>query len=92
MLRYQIETSAVAAAKLAAAGGEGSLAERILNGIKWTLAHDPISGSHLVDAERNIRVIQSERKTPSTPIVRILYQIVTSRYYDMLIVDLEVIP
>jgi hypothetical protein len=92
MLRYQIETSAVAKAKLAAAGGDGSVAERVFNGIKWTLARDPISGSHLVDAERNIRVIESERRTPGTPIMRILYQIVTSRHYDMLIVDLEVIP
>jgi len=92
MLRYQIRTSQTVKQKIEAAGGDGSVAKRILDGLKWRLAHDPNIGT-VIDPERNIRLIKSEKKTTRDPLVRVLYRILSGDpdEYDMEITDIEII-
>ncbi|MGO9021827.1 MAG: hypothetical protein ACLQVJ_26110 [Syntrophobacteraceae bacterium] len=93
MQRYRIKTSEKAAQKLEAAGGDDSLAKAILDGLKWRLGRDPKLGSYIMDAAKNIRMVESKRRTRRHPIVRVLYQIIDDdEYYDMIIIDLLIIP
>lgn len=95
MLRYQIKTSQTVKDKIAAVGGERSIAYWILHGVKWRLGHESCpKESHLLDEERKIRVIASEKKLATHPIVVVTYQIITGfdDFYDMEITDIFIIP
>jgi hypothetical protein len=92
MLRYQIKTNKTVTEKIAAAGGEESIAKRYLDGLRWRLAHDVNLGT-VIDEKRNIRQIKSEKLMPNDPIVELLYRIIKGDpYYDMEITDLVIIP
>lgn len=91
MLRYQIKTNQAVTAKIAAAGGEGSIAKRILDGLRWRLAHDADLGT-VIDEKRNIRQIKSVKQTTKDPIVVVLYRIIKDDYYDIEITDLSITP
>jgi hypothetical protein len=93
MLRYQIKTSKTVTEKIAVAGGDDSIAKRILDGLSWRLAHDVNLGT-VIDAKRNIRQIKSIKNTPKDPILVMLYRIITGDdpYYDVEITDIFIIP
>jgi hypothetical protein len=93
MLRYQIRTSETVKQKIEAVGGDESVAKRILDGLRWRLAHDPDIGT-VIDPKRNIRLIKSEKKTTRDPVIKVLYRMLDRDpdEYDIEIMDIEIIP
>ena len=92
MLRYQIKMGETATKKISAAGGDGSIAKEILDGLIWRLGHNPNLGTYEVDGKRNFRLIKSEKLTPKHPVVTALYRMIKDDYYDIEIADLNIIP
>lgn len=93
MLRYQIKTNPAVHAKIEAAGGEDSVAKRILDGLRWRLAHDPNIGT-VIDETRNVRQIKSVKQTPKDPVVVLQYRMIEDDpdgYYDMELMDINII-
>jgi hypothetical protein len=92
MLRYQIKTHPTVHAKIEAAGGDESVAKRILDGLRWRLAHNPDIGT-VIDETRNVRQIKSVKQTPKDPVVVLQYRMIQGdEYYDMELMDINIIP
>lgn len=94
MLRYQIKTNPAVLAKIEQVGGDASVAKRILDGLRWRLAHDPNIGT-VIDEKRNVRQIKSVKQTPKDPVVVLQYRMIEDDpedYYDMELMDINIIP
>ena len=94
MLRYQIKTNQTVKEKIKAAGGEKSVAKRILDGLRWRLAHDPNIGT-LIDEKRKVYQIKSIKQTPNDPVIVLQYRMIENdpdaSYYDMELMDINII-
>lgn len=94
MLRYQIKTNQSIIEKIKAAGGEKSVAKRILDGLRWRLAKDPNIGT-LVDKKRKVFQIKSVKQTPNDPVIVLQYRKIENdpqgSYYDMELMDVNII-
>lgn len=94
MLFHQIKTSPIVTEKIKAAGGEGSVAKRILDGLRWRIAHDTQIGT-LVDKKGNVFLLKSKKKTKNDPVVTVLYRVSQENpkpYYDVEFLDINITP
>lgn len=92
MQLYQSTTSQTVKDKIAAAGGEESIAKEILDGLTWRLSHNPILGSYVIDKEKNIRLVKSEKRMQNDPTLILLYRILKGDpYYGLELMDLNII-
>lgn len=94
MLRYQIKTNPTIHEKIEAAGGEDSDAKRILEGLRWRLAHDPNIGT-VIDETRKVRQIKSVKLKPKDPVVVLQYRMIEDDpdgYYDLELMDINILP